>query len=521
MSLRSRRYPNLYKDSVSLMTVSAKLTATAGVEQASVVMATPANLENLARAGLGEYEAHANDLLIAVSGSDDACEEALRLADELLSAKAAAGGNGEAAAEQPLTSIQMAVARDPSLNLALISVPGDYAAAEAMKALRLGLDVMLFSDNVPVESELALKLYARERDLMVMGPDCGTAIVGGVPLGFANAVRRGAIGVVGASGAGTQEVTVRIHQLGQGVSHALGTGGHDLSAKIGGISMLHGFAALDADPATKVIVLVSKPPAPEVAARVLAAVERSAKPVVVIFLGADPVSIRGEGVYGARTLAEAADIAVCLAKGGEARASSVALSDETQRALDGIARGMAASQRYVRGVFSGGTFCYEAQLVHAAAGVRALSNTPTEGNLQLKNSAKSLENAIIDMGDDEFTRGRPHPMIDPSQRNARIGEEIADPETAVVLFDVVLGYGASADPTSGLIGVVGAARAEAKAAGRQVALVAHACGTDLDPQNRDSVVAALKSAGVLVASSNAEAAAWSAAIVVARSCAQP
>jgi FdrA protein len=521
MSLRSRSYPNLYKDSVSLMTVSAKLTAMPGVEQASVVMATPANVENLARAGLGEYEARANDLLLAVSGSDDACEEALRLADELLSAKAAAAGNGEAAADEPLTSIQMAVARDPSLNLALISVPGDYAAAEAMKALRLGMDVMLFSDNVPVERELELKLYARERDLMVMGPDCGTAIVGGVPLGFANAVRRGAIGVVGASGTGMQEVTARIDQLGQGISHALGTGGHDLSAKIGGISMLHGLAALDADPATEVIVLVSKPPAPEVTQRVLAAARRSAKPVVVIFLGADPASIKGEGVYGARYLAQAADMAVSLAKGGEARATPIGLSNEAHRMLDNVARGMTASQRYVRGVFSGGTFCYEAQLVHAEAGARAFSNTPTEGNLRLKDGARSQQNTIVDMGDDEFTRGRPHPMIEPSQRNARIGQEIADAETAVVLFDVVLGYGASADPTADLIRVAGAARARAKADGRQVALVAHVCGTDLDPQNRAGVVAALKSAGVLVASSNAEAAAWSAAIVAARSGAGP
>jgi succinyl-CoA synthetase alpha subunit len=316
-------------------------------------------------------------------------------------------------------------------------------------------------------------------------------------------------------------VTARIHQLGQGISHALGTGGHDLSAKIGAISMLHGLTALDADPTTKVIVLVTKPPAPEVAERVLAAAKRSAKPVVVIFLGADPASIEGEGVYGTRTLAEAADMAVSLAKGEEARAAPIALSGEAQRALNDVAHSMTASQRYVRGVFSGGTFCYEAQLVHAAAGVRAFSNTPTEGNLRLTDSAKSLENAIIDMGDDEFTRGRPHPMIDPSQRNARIGQEIADPETAVVLFDVVLGYGASPDPTTGLIGVVGAARAQAKAGGRQAALVAHVCGTDLDPQNRTGVVAALKSAGVLVASSNAEAAAWSAAIVAARGGARP
>jgi succinyl-CoA synthetase alpha subunit len=351
---------------------------------------------------------------------------------------------------------------------------------------------------------------------MVMGPDCGTAIVNGVPLGFANVVRRGPIGVVGASGTGTQEVTCRIHQLGAGVSQALGTGGHDLSQQIGGISMLYGLRALDADPATKVIVLVSKPPAPEIAARVLATAEASAKPVVVIFLGADPAGITRNGVYGASYLAQAADMAVALAKGGEAVAAPVALSNETQRSLHDLERRMAPSQRHVRGIFSGGTFCFEAQLVHAAAGVRAFSNTPTAGNRALADNWKSQENTIIDMGDDEFTQGRPHPMIDPSLRDARIRDEADDPATAVVLFDVVLGYGASDDPTAGLLGAIGTARAKASAAGRNVAFIGYVCGTDLDPQDRSKVVAGLKSAGVLVASSNAEAATWSASIIAQR-----
>ena len=234
MTTRSRYYPSLYKDSVSLMTVSAKVTAVPGIEAASVVMASATNVENLARAGLGTFEVRPNDLVVAVSGTDEACGEALQKADELLAAKAGAGDEREGAVDSPLTSIQMAAARDPAHNFALISVPGDYAAAEAMKALRLGMHVMLFSDNVSPESELALKTYARAHDLMVMGPDCGTAIVNGVPLGFANVVRRGPVGVVGASGTGTQEVTVRIHQLGSGVSQALGTGGHDLSQMIGG-----------------------------------------------------------------------------------------------------------------------------------------------------------------------------------------------------------------------------------------------------------------------------------------------
>lgn len=516
MSTSFRYYPNLYKDSVTLMTVSAKLLAVPGIEAASVVMASATNVENLAQAGLGTFEVRPNDLVVAVTGTKEACDEALQKADELLTQKASGSAEEGGPAQAPVTSIQMAIARDPAHNFALISVPGDYAAAEAMKALRMGMHVMLFSDNVPAEAELALKKFANEHDLMVMGPDCGTAIVNGVPLGFANVVRRGPIGVVGASGTGTQEVTVRIHQLGSGVSQALGTGGHDLSKQIGGISMLYGLQALAQDAATRVIVLVSKPPAPEIAARVLAAAEASGKPVVVIFLGADPAGVTRKGVYGAGYLAQAADMAVALAKGGEVVAAAVPVANDMRRTLSALARGMAPSQRYVRGVFSGGTFCYEAQLLHAAAGIRAFSNTPTTGNGRLKDNWKSQENTIVDMGDDQFTQGRPHPMIDPSLRDARIRDEAADPGTAVVLFDVVLGYGAAEDPTAGLLGAIGAAKAKASATGRSVAFIAHVCGTDADPQDRNQIVAGLKAAGVLVASSNAEAATWSAAILSER-----
>jgi succinyl-CoA synthetase alpha subunit len=515
MSLSSHSYPNLYKDSVSLMTVSVQVLAVPGIDAASVVMGSATNVENLSAAGLGHFDVHPNDLIVAVSGTDDACAAALAKADDLLRATAPANGGDEARAE-PITSIEMAVHRDPAHDFVLISVPGDYAAAEAMKALRLGMDVMLFSDNVPAASELALKQFARKRNLMVMGPDCGTAIVNGVPLGFANVIRRGPIGVVGASGTGTQEVTVRIHQLGSGVSQALGTGGHDLSATIGGISMLHGLKALDEDPATKVIVLVSKPPAPDVASAVLGAAEKSSKPVVAIFLGADPASITRNGVHGASYLAQASDMAVALVNGCEPVREPIALAGETQRKIKDFARSMAPSQRYVRGIFSGGTFCFEAQLVHAASGIQAFSNAPTAGNRTLQKVATSVEHTIIDMGDDEFTQGRPHPMIDPSQRDARIRQEVDDPTTAVVLFDVVLGYGSSLNPISGLIGAVGTARAKAASEGRRVAFIGYVCGTDQDPQNRTAIVDGLRAAGVVVASTNAEAATWSASLIAER-----
>jgi FdrA protein len=515
MSTTSRYYPNLYKDSVSLMTVSAEIMSLKGIEAASVVMASATNIDNLREAGLGPFDVRPNDLLVAISGTDEACEEALAEADDLLTHTASAD-DAETAAVQPVTSIQMAVTEDPSHNFVLVSVPGDYAAAEGMKALRLGLDVMLFSDNVTIEDELALKEYARDHDLMVMGPDCGTAIVNGVPLGFANVVRRGPIGVVGASGTGTQEVTVRVHQDGSGISQALGTGGRDLHDEIGGISMLHGLAALDEDPATSVIVLVSKPPSAAVAAAVLGAAEASAKPVVVIFLGADPSTITRNGVYGAAYLAQAADMAVALAQGEDPASGDIAVSGEMRRRLTDAAHAMAPGQRFVRGIFSGGTFCAEAQLLHAAAGITAYSNVPTAGNQALERITQSQENTIIDMGEDEFTQGRPHPMIDPSLRDARIRQEVEDPATAVVLFDVELGYGSSLDPVGGLLGVIGSARAAAKAAGRTVVFIGYVCGTDQDPQSRKDIVAALAAAHVLVASSNAEAAAWSATVIAER-----
>ena len=285
--------PNFYRDSVALMQLSSRLSALPGVRQASAVMASANNLALLREAGLlaSDVAAGPNDLLVALDGENEASlAAALAEAERAFDNRPASDGGAELRREPP-RSLEMGLDVMPAANLALISTPGDYAAAEAFKALRLGLNVMLFSDNVPVETEVALKRYALAHDLMVMGPDCGTAIIGGIPLGFANAVRRGAIGLVGASGTGLQLVSCLIDRLGGGISQAIGTGGHDLSRDVGGITMLQGLSALTNDTATKAIVLISKPPAPEIAARVLAQARLAGKPVVVNFLGADPKSI--------------------------------------------------------------------------------------------------------------------------------------------------------------------------------------------------------------------------------------
>jgi succinyl-CoA synthetase alpha subunit len=506
-----RLLPNLYRDSVSLMQLSATLGKLPGVEQASAVMATPANLELLREAGLleGRITANPNDLLLALRGkSETALQTALAAAAVALEKPAAGLVTGGVSAP-PLRSLQMAQAQAPAANLALISVPGEYAAAEAMKALRLGLNVMLFSDNVALADEVALKRFAREHGLLVMGPDCGTAIVDGVPLGFANAVRRGTIGVVGASGTGTQQVTCLVHRAGAGISHAIGTGGHDLHKDVGGISMLAGMKALARDPGTEVIVLVSKPPAPGVAKTVLAAAERAGKPVVVNFIGAAAAEIRGRTLRAASTLEEAALIAVALARGGRP-----ARPAKDQARLPALR--FAAKQRYVRGLYSGGTFCYEASALLGEALGEVWSNAPADARLKLADPWKSHQHTLVDLGDDVFTRGRPHPMIDHRLRNERIVAEAGDPEVAVILLDVVLGHGAHPDPAAEMVPAIRKAQAVARKKGRALAIVGFVCGTDEDPQGLDRQEGALREAGVLLASSSARAARLAATIAQKR-----
>ncbi|SAL83395.1 succinyl-CoA synthetase subunit alpha [Caballeronia arvi] len=503
MATKIETFKNLYQDSVSLMQISAQIGKLPGVEQASVVMGTPANLVQLADAGLGaDVQASPNDLVIAVRGDEAACDEALRLASERLSARAASPEAQTTEALAP-TSLAMACEEDAASNLALISVPGDYAVAEAIKALQLGMNVMLFSDNVSMAQEKAIKTLAREKRLIVMGPDCGTAIVNGMPLGFANVVRRGGIGVVGASGTGLQEVTCRIDQLGAGISQALGTGGHDLHEEIGGISMQFGLDALAEDPDTRVIVLISKPPARAVAERILERAQKAGKPVVVNFLGAAEDEMRAPGITPAATLVDAAQFAVALLNGAPLPATLARVEPHDEATLATHSEALGARRRFIRGVFAGGTFCYESQLLCRDEGFEASSNTPVKGNAKLADIWASRGHTIVDMGDDDFTRGRPHPMIDPTLRDERVRAEMLDPETAVVLFDLVLGYGAASEPAQGLIALL----ARAPRDDRPV-LIAHVCGTQADPQVRNRQIDALREAGVLVAGCNAEAALW-------------
>lgn len=508
MATATKILKNFYRDSVSLMQLSSTFAKLPGVEQASAIMASPNNLSLLREAGLlaESVDATANDLLIALQGDAETLESALAAAESALK-QPPPSENGPSRGIPP-RSIEMGLSRMVGANLVLISTPGEYAASEAFKALSLGLNVMLFSDNVELKDEIALKRFAQSRDLIVMGPDCGTAIINGIPLAFANVVRRGVIGVIGASGTGLQQVTCLVDRWGGGISQTIGTGGHDLHRDVGGISMLQGLKALAADPSTSVIVLISKPPSPEVAGRVLEAAERAEKPVVVNFLGADPARVRRGNVFAATTLEDAAAVAVALADGrnpADAKPKSPPIS---------IPSRLSSGQQYIRGLYSGGTFCYEATLLLKKELGQISSNTPVEPGDRLHDVWTSRAHTVIDLGDDLFTRGRPHPMIDHRLRNERLIKEAADPEVAVILLDVVLGYGSHADPAGEIVPVIQKARDVAGKAGRDLVIVGFVCGTAGDPQNLSRQEASLREAGVILTESNAQAVRMAAAVTV-------
>jgi len=509
VTIRSITKPNLYKDSVALMRIAETVQAREGVRRATLLMGTAANKDILAEAGLldaGVSGAGPNDVMLLVEADDAALAGALAEIEHLLAGGSTGVGATDVAQLQP-RSLAMAVGADSGgvkSGLAQISVPGPYAAAEALKALRLGMHVFMFSDNVPLAQEQAIKQVAARKGLLVMGPDCGTAIVNGVPLGFANVVRSGPIGLVAASGTGLQEVTTQIHRLGSGVSQAIGTGGRDVYEAIGGITMLQAIDVLAADEVTKVIAIVSKPPAAAVTEKVLKRLAAVGKPAVVLFLGSDAKG-GAANVHTVATLFECAAQAVALATGKPAIAEEAAKVPTVK---------FAQGQRWLRALYSGGTFCTEAQLIWKPLGLHTWSNVPVDKADALENPKQSSrEHSAIDLGDDEFTVGRPHPMIDQGARIERLLKEAADPEVAVIVLDVVLGYGAHADPAGALAPAIREAKAIAARAGRELAIVAFACGTDDDPQPLRAQDKALLASGALVAQSSVAAARLAAALV--------
>ena len=483
---------NAYFDSVSLMLISSRLGSVADVLDAAAMMGTDHNKELLQQSGLLTSEqaktVTGNDLVIGISAASQAAIDAALVVLEEQFQNKQAPSNGQVRVK----TLDAAIKQSPNSNLSVISLPGRFAAAEAMKALKKGLHVLLFSDNVSVEEEIELKEYAVSQGLLMMGPDCGTAIINGVALGFANVVREGAIGLAAASGTGLQEVSTLIDRLGAGVSQALGTGGRDLKAQVGGLMMKQALEALEADPRTKVIGIVSKPPSPEVTKAILAQVASYTKPIVACFLGGDPAIVSGTNVVWANNLEETAVKLVELA-GATAPAESLTASAPT---------GLKAQGEFIRALYAGGTLAYETLLYFKEVLPNVYSNIASTKEMTLDNVEVSQGNTVLDLGEDYFTDGKPHPMIDPSLRTVRIVKDASDPKTKIILFDCVIGYGAHDNPSESII----EAMQKVKVTRPDLLFVGSVTGTEGDPQSRSEQVKALTAAGAIVLPTNIQAA---------------
>ncbi|QIK69401.1 acyl-CoA synthetase FdrA [Erysipelothrix sp. HDW6C] len=479
---------NAYKDSVVLMLLTNEIASLDGVNRVSIMMATAANKDIFAQADLLTDEvttAAADDIAIVMDvTSDDVVDGVMEAIEAFLNK------SDKKDADQGAMTVRnwdKAIEAMPDANLAVFSIPGIYAAEEADTALDKGLNVFLFSDNVTLEDEIRLKKKARDLDLLVMGPDCGTGIVAGVPIAFTNKVNDGSIGVVGASGTGIQEVTTLIDKAGQGITSALGTGGRDLNAGVGGITMLDSIHHLQAQQDTKVILVVSKPPAKEVKETIEAYLRTLDKPVVTLFLGEKPED-HETNIYRAYTLEEAALAAVALVEGKDPH--TLNLNRQPEQAVSGI------QGKVIKAYYSGGTLASEAAML-----VNDALQLPKEGKQPHGFMLNHDGFEIIDLGDDEYTQGRPHPMIDPSKRIELMKSAASDPRTGVVLFDVVLGYGSHADMAGSLAPTI----VELMQENRDLKFVATVCGTKQDPQDLGAQIQILEDIGVFVAKSNAHA----------------
>lgn len=502
-----------YYDSVTLMLVAKELLKLEGISVATLNMGTEANYKIMGAGGfdLTGVDATPNDLVLALLSdapeAEKVLDDALAKAKEYLAnppgRKKDSGDN-----DYRPKSLDGALSVLPEANLAIVSVAGRYAGDVALQCIEKGLNVMLYSDNVTVEKEIEVKKAAAAKGLLVMGPDCGTIIIRGVAMGMANACPTGPVSIVAAAGTGLQEVHVQLARRGVGVLHGIGTGGRDVKKEVGGIMCLQAVEALLADDEVKVLAVLGKPPAPEVEKKILDAVKAGGKPAVLGFIGGEAKG-DSDGVFVCRELEETAAVAAALANGQDGAAARDALYAEYD-ALKQQAEKIGKRKGYLRGLYSGGTLCYEGQLVARGILGPIWSNTPLDASKKLADSLKSVEHTMVDYGEDEFTQGRLHPMIDVSLRADRILEEAKDPGVGVILLDVVLGYGCNDDPATGLAEGIRKAR---KVAGERIAFVASICGVDTDPQNASRQRKILEELGVHVCESNARAARLAAMLV--------
>jgi FdrA protein len=513
---------NYYRDSLNLLKISDVLKRDDRIIDAVVIMGTKTNKEVLLRLGFPRSrinQASDSDLIVAVRGMDNlSVTYALKKLDELL----ASNGNSNRAnpSLQKSTDLDSALAYLPDANLALISIPGEHVKDLSLKLTDIGIHQHIFSDHVPLKDELKIKKYGIKKGVLILGPGSGTSIINGKGIGFSNVLHTGPVGIIAAAGTGLQEVSTLLEQCNIGVKYGLGVGGNDPKQKIGGLMMLESLKLLEELADIEIITIISKPPSPSVKRSIINyIVKHGKKKYVVAFIGGNrysSIKSHKSMIIQANTLASAVFGVAKLTNQEKFRDSLEHLHLRPEILHKSVTREwekFEMKQKYVRALYTGGTFAYEAQVILNGILMGIYSNTPTGKTIKLRSTSKSKKHSILDLGEEEFTQGRAHPMIDPTIRRLRLVEESRDPEVGVIILDFVLGHGLNANPVGAVLKDIELIKENAKKAGRYLSVVAHVCGTRGDPQGLEKSIGDLKRAGVLVFPTNALATIASAHII--------
>ncbi|MCL7402004.1 MAG: hypothetical protein LZ168_04375 [Thaumarchaeota archaeon] len=502
---------NYFRDSIQLMQLSEEAKRLPGVIDVALVMGTETNKEILERLGLlteEGYRATKNDLVIAIKvETEEQLNSSLASIENMLTRTSISAA--PTITERIFYSVDSAVESNPDINLALISIPGEYVRDVAIRLLEKGIHLHIFSDHVPVEHELELKKIASSKGLLVLGPGAGTSIINGKAIAFANSIRRGKIGIVAAAGTGLQEVSVLLDRVGLGISQGLGIGGNDVKESIGGIMAVDCIKALENDEETELIIVVSKPPDPPVVKKIIKVIEESKKKFILCFLGSQVYKVPKKlvkRVYSCRSLHSAVLRAASIVNAEKYKEAEARISmklSEIKKQVKDLSKSLRPEQKYIRALYTGGTLMYESLLIYRELLKDVYSNAPLDPKYKLTDSFKSYKHTVVDLGEEEFTAGRAHPMIDPTIRKLRLIEEARDPEVAVITMDFMLGYGSHPDPVEAMTSSILEANKIAAEDGRQIVFMAHVCGTESDPQNALKQEEKLKKIGVVTFPSNA------------------
>jgi FdrA protein len=515
---------NYYRDSLNLLKISDIMKRTSsGIEEAVVIMGTKTNKAVLVKLGFPSSkinQATESDLIIAIKAVDKgSVDSALRKVEELLHSDGSSD-TSSSVFENP-ADLESALVYMSNANLALISIPGEYVKDLSIKLSNEGIHQQIFSDHVPLDDELTIKEHAAKKGVLILGPGAGTSIINGKGIGFSNVLRTGPVGIIAAAGTGLQEVSSLLDQCDIGVKYGLGVGANDPKEKIGGLMMLEALKVLEELPDIEIMTIVSKPPSLRAKKLIIDyIVKHGKKRYVLAFLGGGdddslPDSIKSKIVQ-VNTLASAVFAVASLTSNELYKQSLMRLHirpEILQRSVAKEWKGFGEQQKYIRALYTGGTFAYETQVILNGTLKDLYSNAPTGGTKKLSQSTKSKKHSILDLGEEEFTQGRPHPMIDPTIRRLRLVEESQDPEVGVIMMDFVLGYGSNPDPVGAVLKEIGQVKATARKSSRYLSIVTHVCGTKRDPQGYDESIRKLENAGALVFPTNALAAIASAYII--------